>query len=51
VQVVIFTFREFEFPFKKLFTCAISLDKVVGIFEKKIEKNEEARGHRALGSS
>jgi hypothetical protein len=32
VQAVIFTFREFEFPFKKLFSCAISLHKVVGIF-------------------
>jgi hypothetical protein len=25
-------FREFEFPFKKPFACAISLDKVVIIF-------------------
>jgi hypothetical protein len=32
VQAVIFTFREFKFPFKKLFACAISLDKVVGTF-------------------
>jgi hypothetical protein len=31
-QAVIFTFHEFEFPFKKTFACAISLDKVVGIF-------------------
>jgi hypothetical protein len=50
MQVVIFTFREFEFPFKKLFACAISLDKVVGIFFEKISKNEKARGRRALGS-
>jgi hypothetical protein len=32
VQAVIFTFREFKFLFKKLFACAISLDKVVRIF-------------------
>jgi hypothetical protein len=32
VQAIIFTFRELEFPFKKLFACVISLDKVVGIF-------------------
>jgi hypothetical protein len=32
MQATIFTFREFEFPFKKLFTCAISLDKVVKNF-------------------
>jgi hypothetical protein len=50
VQAVIFTFREFEFSFKKLFACAIGLDKVVRIFLKNFEKNEEARGHRALGS-
>jgi hypothetical protein len=50
MQAVIFTFREFEFPFKKLFTCAISLDKVVGIFFEKTSKNEKARGRRALGS-
>jgi hypothetical protein len=29
MQATVFTFREFKFPFKKLFTCAISLDKVV----------------------
>jgi hypothetical protein len=34
MQAVIFTFREFEFPLKKLFACVVSLDKVVGIFEK-----------------
>jgi hypothetical protein len=50
MQVVIFTFHEFKCPFKTLFTCAIGLDKVVGIFFEKLRKNEEARGHRALGS-
>jgi hypothetical protein len=48
MQVVIFTFREFEFSLKKLFSCTISLDKVVVIFFEKTSKNEEARGHRAL---
>jgi hypothetical protein len=32
MQAAIFSFREFEFPFKNLFTCATGLDKVVGIF-------------------
>jgi hypothetical protein len=50
MQAVIFTFREFEFPFKKLFACAISLDKVVGIFFEKTSKTKVARGHCALGS-
>jgi hypothetical protein len=36
MEAVIFTFREFEFPFKKLFACAISIDKVVVIFLKKL---------------
>jgi hypothetical protein len=42
-QVVIFTFHEFEFPFTKLFACAISLDKVVGIFEKISKKRGGTR--------
>jgi hypothetical protein len=33
-QAVIFTFREFELLVKKPFACAMSLDKVVRIFEK-----------------
>jgi hypothetical protein len=44
MQAVIFTFREFEFPFKKLFACAISLDKVVDFFFEKTSKNKEAEG-------
>jgi hypothetical protein len=44
MQVVIFTFREFEFPFKKLFACAISLDKVIGIFLKKLRKKRRHEG-------
>jgi hypothetical protein len=49
VQVVIFTFREFEFSFKKLLLCDRSRQSR-RIFFEKIRKNEEARGHRALGS-
>jgi hypothetical protein len=50
MQAVIFTFHEFEFLLKKFFSCAISLDKVVGIFFEKTSKNKEAQGHRALCS-
>jgi hypothetical protein len=44
MQVVIFTFREFEFPLKKLFACVTSLDKVVGIFCKFFEKTRRHEG-------
>jgi hypothetical protein len=44
MQAVIFTFREFEFPFKKLFACAIGLDKVVGIFFEKLRKTRRHEG-------
>jgi hypothetical protein len=40
MQTVIFTFLEFEFPYKKLLARAIGLDKVVESFEK-IRKNVE----------
>jgi predicted transcriptional regulator len=49
MQAVIFTFREFEFPLKNFSLVRSVSTKLSEIFEKTL-KNEEARGHRAVGS-
>jgi hypothetical protein len=49
MQAVIFTFREFEFPLEN-FSVVRSVSTKFSEFFEKTSKNEEARGHRALGS-
>jgi predicted transcriptional regulator len=49
MQAVIFTFREFEFPLKNFSLVRSVSTKLLEFFDK-TSKNEEARGHHALGS-